>query len=91
MGMLAHAKSSCMCHCYTLKGPHLDDACVAPAVMPRALHVQVFETEDSGLRLPVVLQQYIPHGGLLAKAGSMAVKCNDVLAAALFSRCSWRF
>lgn len=27
----------------------------------------VFETEDSGLRLPVVLQQYIPHGGLLTK------------------------
>lgn len=29
--------------------------------------LQVFETEDSGLQLPVVLQQYIPHGGLLTK------------------------
>lgn len=54
--------------------------------MPGEVRVQVFETEDSGLRLPAVLQQYIPHGGLLAKAGFMAVTCNDHFAAALLSR-----
>lgn len=72
MGMLAHAKSSCMCHCHTTKEALLHDACVAPAMMQCELHAQVFETEDSGLRLPIVLQQYIPHGGLLAKAGFLA-------------------
>ena len=41
------------------------------ADLMRCSHVlpcpQVFEAGDSGLRLPVVLQQYIPHGSILTK------------------------
>jgi hypothetical protein len=41
--------------------------CSQRVMPPSRRSVQVFETEDSGLRLPVVLQQYIPHGGILTK------------------------